>query len=76
MPYTTEKGPFIGYTQYVNDLRWLIEEKGYTAPEVIDELKKRGIEYAYLGQKRGSVNYAGPVVMDAKEMIESGLYET
>lgn len=75
MPYTTEKGPFIGYAQYVNDLRWIIEEKGYTAPEVVDELRQRGIEYAYIGQKRGRVNYPGNVVMNPSEMIASGLYE-
>lgn len=75
MPYTTERGPIADYAQYVNELRWLIEEKGYTSPEVIDELQRRGIEYAYIGQKRGRVNYAGPVVMNADEMIASGLYE-
>lgn len=75
MPYTTERGPFSGYAQYVNDLRWLIEEKGYISPEVIDELQRRGIEYAYIGQKRGRVNYSGSTIMDAEEMIKSGFYE-
>ncbi|GIV30326.1 MAG: hypothetical protein KatS3mg028_1392 [Bacteroidia bacterium] len=75
MPYTTEKGPFPGYAQYVNDLRWLIEKQGYTSAEVIDELRQRGIEYAYIGQKRGRVNYSGSVVMNPEEMIGSGFYE-
>jgi len=75
MPYTTEQGPFVDYAQYINHLRWLIEEKGYTSSEVIDELKKRGIEFAYIGQKRGSVNYAGSIIMKPEEMIESGFYE-
>jgi hypothetical protein len=75
MPYTSEKGPFPDYVQYVNSLRQMIEEKGYTDPEVVAELKARGYQYAYIGEKEGRVNYTGPVVMKPKLMIESGFYE-
>jgi hypothetical protein len=53
----------------------MIEEKGYTHPQVIAELKARGYQYAYIGDKQGRVNYTGPVVMKPKVMIESGYYE-
>ncbi|RCK75721.1 MAG: hypothetical protein ANABAC_1012 [Anaerolineae bacterium] len=75
MPYVSEKAPFPNYVQYVNSLRQLIEEKGYTHPDVVAELKARGYEYAYIGAKGGRVNYTGPVVMKPKLMIESGFYE-
>lgn len=75
MPYVNEKGPFADYVSYVNSLRQMIEEKGYTHPEVIAELKARGYQYAYIGDKQGSVNYTGPVIMKPKIMIDSGYYE-
>jgi hypothetical protein len=75
MPYVSEKGPFADYVTYVNSLRQMIEEKGYTHPQVIAELKARGYQYAYIGEKQGRVNYTGPVVMKPKVMIESGYYE-
>ena len=74
MPYTSEVGPIPNYREYVNSLRQLIEEKGYTDSSVIAELKKRGYQYAYIGDKQGRVNYSGPVIMDAKAMIASGYY--
>lgn len=75
MPYVSEKGPFADYVPYVNSLRQMIEEKGYIHPQVIAELKARGYEYAYIGDKQGRVNYTGPVVMEPKVMIDSGYYE-
>lgn len=75
MPYVNEKGPFADYVSYVNSLRQMIEAKGYTHPEVIAELKARGYQYAYIGDKQGSVNYTGPVIMKPKIMIDSGYYE-
>jgi len=75
MPYVSEKGPFPDYVIYINSLRQMIEEKGYTHPQVIAELKARGYQYAYIGDKQGRVNYTGPVVMKPKVMIESGYYE-
>lgn len=75
MPYVSEKGPFPDYVQFVNSLRHMIEEKGYTHPDVIAELKARGYQYAYIGEKQGRVNYTGLVVMKPKVMIESGFYE-
>jgi len=74
MPYVSEKVPFSGYVQYTNSLRQMIEEKGYIHPDVIAELKSRGYQYAYIGAKQGRVNYNGPVVMEAKQMIASGFY--
>lgn len=53
----------------------MIEQEGYTSREVVEELKERGIEFAYIGQKRGSVNYSGSIIMKPEEMIESGFYE-
>lgn len=75
MPYVNEKGPFPHYVTYVNSLRQMIEEKGYTHPEVIAELKARGYQYAYIGDKQGRVNYTGLVIMKPKVMIDSGYYE-
>lgn len=75
MPYVSEKGPFADYVTYVNSLRQMIEEKGYTHPQVIAELKARGYQYAYIGDKQGRVNYTGLVIMKPKIMIDSGYYE-
>ena len=75
MLYTSETEPYPGFIRGVNQLRQLIEDQGYTSPQVVRALWDNGVRYAYIGQRGGRVNYAGPVVMDGTQMVASGLYK-
>jgi len=72
--YGTEKQPYEGYAKNILYLRILAEEKGFTNPDFLAELNARGIQYAFIGQKNGSVNYYGPVKLNADDLIKSGFY--
>jgi hypothetical protein len=62
--YSFEEG--VGATNLIetNNLSWEIKTKGITNPEVISMLGKRGINYIYIGQRQGVVNYKGPKFLD------------
>ncbi len=74
MLYGTEQGPNPEYAQSVNYLRLLAESKGFTHPDFLAELKARGINYAFIGQKNGGVNSGGSIVLNPAELIASGYY--
>lgn len=60
--YFSERGPVPDYKKQVRELREVLDRKGLTQPEVLALLKARHITHLYIGQKRGRVNYNGPVL--------------
>ena len=74
MLYGTEQGPNPDYAQSINYLRLLAESKGFTHPDFLAELKARGINYAFIGQKHGGINSGGNIVLNPDELIASGYY--
>ena len=51
--YGTETGPRPDYVSWINALPRLIAKQGLNNPEVINEIKKRGLTHVYIGQKSG-----------------------
>ncbi len=56
LTYVSEQGPRPDYREWVNQLTFLIGERGLTAEEVLQELRARGVTHVYLGQRQGAVN--------------------
>lgn len=72
--YGTEQGPFPGYREWVNELTVQVQEEGLNRSETIAQLQQRGINYVYIGQQQGRVNYSGPGTLDPQELLTSGHY--
>jgi hypothetical protein len=51
--YVSETGPRPDYVFWVNALPRLIAKQGLRSPEVISQIKQRGITHIYIGQKSG-----------------------
>jgi hypothetical protein len=62
LPYLSERGPSPDYPEWVNRLVSMIQEKGITDSQVLQELHQRGIEYIYIGQQQGGVNSTEPMI--------------
>jgi len=56
LAYITEKSAQQDYASWTNSLTESIVNKGISHPDIIQELKLRGIKYLYIGQKQGGVN--------------------
>jgi hypothetical protein len=56
LAYITEKSARQDYASWTNSLTESIENKGINHPDIIQELRLRGIQYLYIGQKQGGVN--------------------
>jgi hypothetical protein len=74
--YGTEAGPTPDYIKQVNALWSTIQQDGVTSQGAIAALEKHGVQYVYIGQQNGRVNYTGPVVLDPEAMIASGHFKT
>ncbi len=72
--YGTEQGPFPEYRKWVNELTEQVQEEGLDHPETIAQLRQRGINYVYIGQQQGHVNYSGPGTLDPQELLTGGHY--
>jgi hypothetical protein len=59
--YTFEQDPWPGYRDQINALTFEIQAKGIQNPDVLSQLKDRGISYVYVGQLQGQVNSGGPL---------------
>jgi len=59
--YGFERDPWPGYRKQINALTFEIQEKGVQNPDVLSQLKDRGISYVYVGQRQGQVNSGGPL---------------
>jgi hypothetical protein len=60
--YLTERGPRPDFPAWVNQLVAQIQRTGLDHSTVLDELKLRGIEYLYIGQRHGLVNTSQPLI--------------
>ena len=52
-----------------------IQAKGVTHPDVLALLAQRGINYVYIGQGQGRVNYSGPYVLDPLRLASDPHFE-
>ena len=73
--YGIEEGANGSSYKDTNDFYREIQNKGVTHPDVIKMLKERGIKYIYLGQRQGSVNYAGPKLLDPQILLRDPNFE-
>jgi len=60
--YGSEQGPRPGYREWINLMSAEVLSKGIDHPDVLALLRARGITHIYLGQRKGQVNYGGPVL--------------
>ncbi len=75
MPYVSERPRDPEYVARVNGLMGLVLERGPTDPEVMAGLKAAGIDYVYIGQKRGRVNNPTGRTLEPAELLASPAYE-
>jgi hypothetical protein len=69
MNYGLEKDPWPNYLAQVNALTSEIQVKGIQNPEVLSQLKSRGVSYVYLGQQQGTVNSPGGPLYTAGQLL-------
>jgi len=62
--YAVEAGPRLNNLDYTNQLWRIIEAKGLDDPETLRILQQRDINYIYIGQRQGRVNYNGTPYLD------------
>ena len=74
--YTFEADPWPGYRQWVNALTAQIAKQGIDQPDTLKLLQERGIQYVYIGQQQGRVNYSGPQVLSPEQLAASPHFET
>ncbi|MHB0857731.1 MAG: hypothetical protein ACYC5M_09190 [Anaerolineae bacterium] len=51
MPYASERGPVPDYAEEVNGLRMLLDAQPLSAPDVVNELRRRGVTHVFIGQR-------------------------
>jgi hypothetical protein len=74
MNYSFEQEPWDGYRDSINNLYQEIESKGIDDPEVINELRLRGVTHVYIGQQNGGVSHFGPSNFDLEALQSSPYY--
>jgi len=72
--YGNEQASDPEYRSRVNNLARQVRELGPDDPAVLAMLAQQGITHVYIGQRRGRVNYWGPVVLDPDELSRSPHY--
>ncbi|MGW8251757.1 MAG: DUF6541 family protein, partial [Anaerolineales bacterium] len=71
MNYAFEQEPWPGYRDWINVLYKEIEEKGIDHPDVLRELRQRGVTHVYIGQQQGSVSFFGQFNFDLQALQSS-----
>ncbi|MBU0511314.1 MAG: hypothetical protein KJ638_06380, partial [Chloroflexi bacterium] len=69
LPYGSEQGLRPNYRLWVNELTQTWTRNGITHPDTLEMLSQRGITHIYIGQQQGRVNYDGPHVLQAEQML-------
>ena len=69
--YDSEKGPFLDYRLWVNELISELLSKGIEHPSVLAMLSERNITHIYIGQLNGRVNYNGPNPLPIDNLLNS-----
>jgi len=72
--YGFEKDPWPGYSKQVNALTFAIQAKGIQNPDILLQLKERGISYIYIGQLQGQVNSGGPLFTVAQLLSDPNFH--
>ncbi len=72
--YGTEQGPFPDYREWINELTVQVQEGGINHSETVARLRQRGVNYVYIGQQQGRVNYSGPGTLSPQELLTGGPY--
>jgi len=75
MPYVSERPVEPDYVAKVNGLMAQVLARGPTDPDVVAALKRAGIGYIYIGQRRGRVNNPTGRVLDPGELAKSPAYQ-
>jgi hypothetical protein len=69
LTYSAEQGITPDYGQKVKAFYDLIKENGIVSPVSLEFLKEQGVNYVYIGQRQGRVNYSGPQILDPQVLI-------
>jgi hypothetical protein len=69
--YASERGPRPDYREWINALPSAIQTQGVASAAVLGMLRDRGINYVYIGQQQGRVNYDGPDVLKPEQLLAS-----
>jgi hypothetical protein len=69
--YGVEQGPRADYRVWINALPAEIAAKGIDDPSVLRDLNDRGINYVFIGQRRGQVNNPGDPVLEPGQLVLS-----
>jgi hypothetical protein len=70
LTYAAEQGITPDYGQSVSKFYNEIKEKGISSPDALELLKAQGINYIYIGQRQGRVNYSGFQILDPQVLIK------
>jgi hypothetical protein len=71
LTYNSEQGPTPDYIATVNRLVFEIAQRGIDDPQVQALLRERGITHVYIGQRQGSVNSGGVVLLPLEQLRAS-----
>jgi len=71
MNYSFEREPWPGYREWVNSLYQQIDELGIDNPQVVDELRRRGVTHVYIGQQQGGVSDFSTRSFDPAALLSS-----
>jgi hypothetical protein len=74
MNYSFEQEPWPGYRDWINGLYVDIQTKGIDHPDVLAELRQRGVTHVYIGQQQGSVSFFGQFNFDLQALASSPDY--
>jgi hypothetical protein len=74
LTYVSEAGLRKDYVAYTNELIASIETLGLTHPDVLEELRDRGVTHVYIGQQQGTVN--GPPLLDIQNLRDNPNFQT
>lgn len=72
--YALERGDRPDYVNWINNLPRAIQQKGVDGAAVLQMMADRGIDYVYIGQKQGRVNYGGPDVLRPDVLLASASF--
>jgi hypothetical protein len=67
--YGSEQGPRTDYISWINLLTREIQNKGITHSDILALLRERSVNYVYIGQREGRVNYNGPNILDPGKLL-------
>jgi len=69
--YGFENDPWPGYKDWIHSLTIAVLNKGIDDPQVLAMLAERKLQYIYVGQLQGSVNYPGPYPLAPETLLAS-----